>query len=114
MQYLGFLACRHAGAARPGIPWDGGVGTNVKEVQVRTQGNRKVPQAIGSRFLYAAFSAIKRDAGGKKVARLPLGQVSKVAELSPGEVEWGPGSPCLSQASLCLTWTLNKSSWGDT
>ena len=80
------------GAARPRIPRDGGVGTNVKEAQVRTQGNRKVPQPIGSRLLYAAFSAIKRDAGGKKVARLPLGQVSKVAELSPGEVEWWPSA----------------------
>ena len=56
------------------------MGTNVKEVQVRTQGNTGAPWPVGSTPLSAPQSASKRDAGGIfGSANSPRAKSSKVA-----------------------------------
>ena len=74
------------------LPWDlEGVGTNVKEVQVRTQGNTGAPRPVGSTPLSAPLSASQRDAGGILVPKLPQGKVIQSCRLR--RLNWGPRLP---------------------
>ena len=91
------------GAARPGIPWDGGVGTNVKEAQVHTQGNRKVPPpAYWFKTFICRFQCHQTRRRWQKGRQAPLGSGLQSGRTLP----WGGGmvAVSLSGTSLCLTW----------